>query len=93
MKGIKMEPNIEQLAPVLSLGIIAVIILFALIGIAIGIILWCKIFSKTGYSWAMGLLILIPFGNLIIMLILAFGDWPILKELRALKAQPAQATE
>ena len=88
-----MEPNIEQLAPVLSLGIIAVIILFALIGIAIGIILWCKIFSKTGYSWAMGLLILIPFGNLIIMLILAFGDWPILKELRALKAQPAQATE
>ncbi len=88
-----MEPNIEQLAPVLSLGIIAVIALFALIGITIGIILWCKIFSKTGYSWALGLLILIPFGHLVLMLILAFGDWPILKEIRALKAQPAQATE
>ena len=46
---------------------------------------WGKIFSKTGYGWALGLLMLIPIANLIMLLVLAFGDWPVLKEL---KAQP-----
>jgi hypothetical protein len=60
-----------------TLAILAVLI--------VSILLWCKIFSKTGYHWAFGLLILIPFGNLIVILILAFSDWPILKELSILK--------
>ena len=89
-----MDPAIfEQLEPLLSLAVIAVIAIIVLFSAVIGLILWCKIFSKTGYSWAMGLLVLVPFGNLIMMLVLAFSDWPILKELRALKAQPAEITE
>ena len=88
-----MEPNFEQLAPLLSIGIIITIAILTLIGVAIAIILWCKIFSKTGHSWALGLLMLIPFGNAIMMLILAFSDWPILKEIRELKTQPQQIAE
>ena len=85
-----MEPNVDT-AFATGIGIIA--ILFWLVVIVITIVAWCKIFSKAGYGWAIGLLVLIPIANLIVMLVLAFGDWPILKELRALKAQPAQATE
>ena len=64
------------------------IILFAIMGLAATIITvfaFCRIFSKAGYSWALGLIALIPIGNVIMLLVLAFSDWPIAKELRALK--------
>jgi hypothetical protein len=45
----------------------------------------CKIFANAGYSWALGLLMLIPIVNIIMMFYLAFADWPVNKELRELK--------
>jgi hypothetical protein len=51
----------------------------------ITVIAFCKIFSKAGYCWALGLLMLVPIANLVMFLVLAFSEWPILKELRALK--------
>ncbi len=59
----------------------------ALIVLAIKILIFCKIFSKAGYSWALGLLILVPIANIIMVFYLAFADWPILKELRQLRQQ------
>lgn len=56
-----------------------------LVMIVLTAIVFCKIFSKAGYHWAMGLLMLIPIGNLIMLCILAFGQWPIHRELQALK--------
>ncbi|MCK5563792.1 MAG: hypothetical protein KAJ07_00980 [Planctomycetes bacterium] len=88
-----MEPTPEQVVPVVAAGVGIVMLLFWLAFAVITIVACCKIFSKAGYSWALGLLMLIPIANLIVMLVLAFGDWPILKEMRALKAQPTQATE
>ena len=58
-----------------------------LIVVAIKVLIFCKIFSKAGYSWALGLLILIPIANIIMAFFLAFADWPIRKELRLLKQQ------
>ncbi len=61
-------------------GIILLVII--LIGLAINIlyvVAYCKIFSKAGYHWAMGLLMLVPIANLIMPLVLAFGQWPILE--------------
>jgi hypothetical protein len=54
---------------------------------AIKVLIFCKIFSKAGYSWALGLLILVPIANIIMAFYLAFADWPIRKELRLLKRQ------
>ena len=93
MKGIKMEPTPEQVVPVVVAGMGIVMMIFSLVMITITIFAFCKIFSKAGYHWAMGLIMFIPVGNLIMLLILAFGDWPILKELRALKTQPTHITE
>ncbi len=44
--------------------------------------MWWKIVKKTGYHGALGILMLIPIANIIMMAILAFRDWPIYKELK-----------
>ena len=75
-----------------AIGIVFVlaILLVAFLITLLMVWIYCKIFSKAGYSWALGLLMIVPFGNIIIPLILAFGDWPIHQELRRLKQQQPQ---
>ena len=79
-----MEPNVEHVAPLVGgcfgfFVFLAIALLFALIH--------CKIFSKAGYPWALGLLMLVPIANLVMLLVLAFGDWPIHREMRLLRQQ------
>ncbi|HUV62917.1 MAG TPA: hypothetical protein VMW24_03410 [Sedimentisphaerales bacterium] len=62
-----------------------VVILALLVLLPLKILIFCMIFSKAGYSWALGLLMLIPIANIIMVLILAFGDWPVRRELCQLK--------
>ena len=63
------------------------VILMCLIVAIIKALIFCKIFSKAGYCWALGLLMLVPIANIIMPFVLAFADWPIQKELRLLKQQ------
>lgn len=44
------------------------------------VVAFCRIFSKAGYHWAFGLLMLVPLGNLFVPLYLAFSDWPIFRQ-------------
>ena len=73
-------------APVMGGVLMILIVLVVLFLTALQIFVFCKIFSKAGYSWALGLLILVPLGNVIVPIYLAFADWPALRELRGLKA-------
>lgn len=57
----------------------------ALIAVTIKVLVFCKISSKAGFSWALGLLMLVPIANIVFVFYLAFADWPIRKELRELK--------
>jgi hypothetical protein len=79
--------NCPEMTPIL----IALLILFAsfvlFVVTAIKILVFCKIFSKAGYSWALGLLMLVPIANIIMAFFLAFADWPVCKEVRKLKQQ------
>ena len=66
----------------------------ALVGLAIGailfllfLIIWWRIFAKAGYSGALSLLMLVPIANVIVILVLAFGRWPIEDEVQRLRAQ------
>lgn len=80
-------PEVGPLTIVLAL-------LFAfvfLVVVAIKLLICCKIFSKAGYSWALGLLMLIPIVNIIMAFFLAFANWPVQKELRRLKQQQSQS--
>jgi hypothetical protein len=61
----------------LAAGLIVLIFLAAVIWI-LGLI-----FSKAGYSFWLGLFGIVPgLGVLICILILAFGDWPVLRQSR-----------
>lgn len=44
-----------------------------------------KIFSKAGYSGILSLALLVPILNLVIWWFLALSEWPVLKELNALR--------
>lgn len=72
-------------------GFLILLIMFGffvgLIAVAIKVLIFCKIFSKAGYSWALGLLILVPIANIIMAFYIAFADWPIQKEVRQLRQQ------
>jgi hypothetical protein len=74
-------------APVVVSMLIIFGIFVALIVTTIKILLICKIFSKAGFCWALGLLMLVPIANIVMAFFLAFADWPIQKELRLLKKQ------
>jgi hypothetical protein len=47
----------------------------------------CKICSKAGYGWALGLLNLVPIGLLVLIFVLGFSTWPIYREMQTLRQQ------
>lgn len=60
------------------------ICLLAIAGL-ISVLVFCKLCSKAGYHWALGLLIVVPVVNSFLPFFLAFADWPVQKELRELR--------
>ena len=72
------------LAELILILFIAVIVLAFT---AIKVFSFCRIFSKAGYSWAFGLLMLLPLSEVVIPLILALIDWPVCKEIRLFKQE------
>ena len=71
-------------------GVFLTSAIFGLIFLILFIIIYWRIFSKAGYSGALSLLLLIPIVNIIMLCVLAFGNWPIHRELNALRQQLAQ---
>jgi hypothetical protein len=66
-----------------SLGLLELVLIFVLGGIVI-LPLW-GIFSKAGYPGVMSLGMLVPLLNLALICFLGFSEWPVLKELKALR--------
>ena len=58
-----------------------------LVGIIFAVIVYWRIFAKAGYSGALSLLMFVPIANIVMLCILAFGEWPIYKELNYLRQQ------
>jgi hypothetical protein len=62
-------------------------LIFWLIILVVMVAIYYVIIGKTGYNPWLSLLILIPgIGGLIILIMLVFTEWPIQRELRALRA-------
>jgi hypothetical protein len=75
-------------------GILILFIAFiVLVLTAIKVFSFCKIFSKAGYSWAFGLLMLLPMAEIVIPLVLAFTDWPVCRELRLFKQEQSDSSK
>ncbi len=71
-----------------SFGLIFGII--SIVSVIFAIIIWWRIFSKAGYNGVLSLLMFVPIANLVMILILAFGEWPIYAELNQLRAMRNQ---
>ena len=78
------DPNV---APVFGAIMFIFMMLVGLVIFAIQILIFCKIFSKTGFSWALGLLMLVPIANIVMLFVLAFAEWPVQRELRSYRQQ------
>ena len=81
-----MGPTCADMAPLMALPFVIVFFamggLFVVAAILFKVFLWWRVFSKAGYNGAFGLLILAPFGTLIMLCILAFSEWPKAKQLQ-----------
>lgn len=69
----------------LGIAAIALIALFGLAMFILMLVVWINIFKKTGFGAAMGCLMFVPVLNFIMLLILAFAEWPIERELKSLR--------
>ena len=78
-----------DVAPAFAALLVLFVVLIGLVALAIKLLICCKIFSKAGYCWVFGVLMLVPIANIIMAFYLAFADWPVRKELRQLKQQRA----
>jgi hypothetical protein len=61
--------------------------IIALVTVAFTVLIYYFIFKRTGMSPWLSLLMLVPIANFVMLLILAFSEWPIQRELKALRAQ------
>jgi hypothetical protein len=64
------------------------LLLFVLLALAL-----MSIFQKAGYSRWLGLLIIVPVANIVVLLLLVFGDWPVRRQLRYLKMRSGDASD
>lgn len=71
--------NAEALFGLMFLVFTCFIVFLGVVLNILYVIAFCKIFQKAGYNWALGLLMLVPFANIIIPLYLGFAKWPIEK--------------
>jgi hypothetical protein len=88
LKGSNVEPQIS--GEFASAFVLVMVIIGLFVGLTVTIITlvaYCKITAKAGYHWALGILMIVPLGNIIFPLFLAFADWPVHRELRQLKPQ------
>jgi len=61
-------------------------LIFVIVVLVISLIINWVIATKAGYPGAYSLLLLIPLVNIIIIILFAFTEWPIQRELKALRA-------
>lgn len=80
-----MESDVSAALSPVFLLFLAISLLIGIPLLILTIVAFCKMAAKAGYHWALGLLILVPFGKFILPLFLGFADWPVLRELRQLR--------
>jgi hypothetical protein len=71
------QQQVSNMMGGIGAGIILVGVLFIFAIVAFFIFLLWRIFTKAGMAGALSLLVLVPFGGIIVLCILAFGDWKV----------------
>jgi hypothetical protein len=77
----------EMVAPVFAMLMVFIWLTVVLFSIALTLLIWCRLFHKAGFHWALGLLMLVPIANVVMCFYLAFAEWPVHRQLRTLQNQ------
>ena len=65
-------------------GVFAII---ALVSVAFTVLVYYFIFKRTGMNPWLSLLMLVPVANFVMLIVLAFTEWPVQRENKLLRAQ------
>jgi uncharacterized membrane protein YhaH (DUF805 family) len=85
------DHNAAAAGVVATLLLVYGVVLLAIVAFTVWV--YWRIFTKAGYNGAMALLNLIPgVGQLICIIVLAFGRWPIEDQLAAMQGRPVPPT-
>jgi uncharacterized membrane protein YhaH (DUF805 family) len=68
-------------------GVLIAIVVVGLIIFVVTLIAYISIIHKAGYSGWWVLLVFVPLVNLIMLFVFAFSEWPVVREVRQLRAQ------
>jgi uncharacterized membrane protein YhaH (DUF805 family) len=71
------QQQVSNMMGGIGAGIVLVGVLFVLAILAFFIFLLWRIFTKAGMAGPLSLLVLVPFGGIIVLCILAFGEWKV----------------
>jgi hypothetical protein len=85
-------PNTEAIQHMV-MAIMAILPLLILIGLAIVIVPFWFICKKAGFSPWLSLLNIIPFGNLVLIYVLAFAEWKVTPAAPAMWQPPQPPTQ
>jgi len=85
--GINSEELFAAIGPAVVALVAIFLILLSLAAIVIKAVIYCRIFHKAGYAWALGLLMLVPVACMVMPFVLAFGRWPIERQIQELRQQ------
>ena len=77
------DANNAAIAALASIWLVLVVVFLAIFILQL-VMAW-RIAVKAGFSGPLSLLMLIPLVNFVILLIFAFGEWPIEAQLKALR--------
>jgi hypothetical protein len=72
-----------------SIGLPEILVVLIVGGLLL--FLFWKVFTKAGYPGYFALAMFIPIVNLALWCFLAFAEWPVLKELKALRQSASSA--
>lgn len=64
-------------------------VLFIVVCVGLTLLIWCRIFARAGFHWALGLPLIVPIANIVMPFYLAFAEWPVLRQLKDLQNRPA----
>jgi uncharacterized membrane protein YhaH (DUF805 family) len=85
--GINTEDLFAAIGPVVVVLVAIFLVLLSLAAVVIKAVICCRIFHKAGYAWVLGLLMLVPVAGMVMPFILAFGHWPIERQIEELLQQ------
>ena len=82
----------EKLSALFTGGFLVIFILFVLMAMAIAVTVWGLLYRKAGYSFWLGLVMVVPLANLAMLIWFLVAKWPIQQELERLRALQGQTS-